>query len=202
MKLYVTAASPFARIVRIVVKEKGLRDRVQILTARTRSRCSPYYEINPSGRVPYLVRDDGVGMEHSDLIATYLDHIDGKPTLYLPPWHDNWEYGRLEASARSLLDGLVMLVREMRRPENERSPGIIEHEQERSLRLSDNWDTQICHPLMQGRLNMAQIVLISAVLLREHFPPIDLLAGRPRLAAWAERLMRYAPVNETRSGAL
>ena len=42
---------------------------------------SPYYEINASGRVPYLVRDDGVGMEHSDLIAAYLDHIDGKPTF-------------------------------------------------------------------------------------------------------------------------
>jgi hypothetical protein len=64
-------------------------------------------------------------MEDSDLIAAYLDHIDGKPTLYLPPWHDNWEYGRLEAGARSLLDGLAVLVREIRRPENGRSPGII-----------------------------------------------------------------------------
>jgi glutathione S-transferase len=126
MQLYVTAALPYARIARIVLNEKGLRDRVQILMARTRTRSSPYYEINPSGRVPYLVRDDGVGMEDSDLIAAYLDHIDGKPTLYLPPWHDNWEYGRLEAGARSLLDGLAVLVREIRRPENERSPGIIE----------------------------------------------------------------------------
>jgi hypothetical protein len=57
-----------------------------------------------------------------------------------------------------------VLVREIRRPENERSPGIIEQEQDRSRRLSDHWDAQICHPLMQGPLNMAQIVLISAVL--------------------------------------
>jgi len=95
-----------------------------------------------------------------------------------------------------------VLIREIRRPENERSPGIIEHEQDRSQRLADDWDAQICHPLMQGPLNMAQIVLISAVLLREHFPAIDLLAGRSRLAMWAERLMCHPSVNETMSGAL
>jgi glutathione S-transferase len=202
MKLYVTSSSPYARIARIVVNEKGLRARVEILIAPTRSPRSPYYEINASGRVPYLVRDDGVGMEHSDLIAAYLDHIDGNPTLYLPPWHDNWEYGRLEARARSLIDGLAVLVREMRRAEGERSPSIIEHEQERSRRLANTWETEIRHPLMQDGINMAQIVLISAVLLREHFSYVDLLADRLRLTLWAERLMRHPSVRETMSNVL
>ena len=56
-------------------------DRVEIIPARTRAADSPYYAINPSGRVPYLVRDDGVGMEESALICAYLDHLDGKPAL-------------------------------------------------------------------------------------------------------------------------
>jgi glutathione S-transferase len=128
MKLYVTAASPYARIARIVVNEKGLSDRVRVLMVKTRVPDSPYYKINPSGRVPYLVRDDGVGMEDSGLIAAYLDQLDGKPTLTHPQSLGNWEYGWLEARARSLLDGLAVLVRELRRPENERSPTTIEHE--------------------------------------------------------------------------
>jgi glutathione S-transferase len=63
MKLYITPASPYARMARIVVIEKRLENRVDIIPAQTRLTNSPYYKINPSGRVPYLIRDDDVGME-------------------------------------------------------------------------------------------------------------------------------------------
>ena len=61
MELYVTPGSPYARMARIVVIEKSLESRVEVIFAQTRTAGSPYYQINPSGRVPYLVRDDGVG---------------------------------------------------------------------------------------------------------------------------------------------
>jgi glutathione S-transferase len=79
MKLYVTYGSPYARLARMVVVEKGLEGRVEILEAKTRTAGSPYYQINPSGRVPYLVDDAGIGMEDSQLICAYLDSLDGKP---------------------------------------------------------------------------------------------------------------------------
>ena len=60
MKLYITPGSPYARIARVVVLEKGLESRVEIIAAQTRLADSPYYNINPSGRVPCLIRDDGV----------------------------------------------------------------------------------------------------------------------------------------------
>jgi glutathione S-transferase len=75
MKLYITPGSPYARMARIVVLEKKLESRVEIVFAKTRAAGSPYYAINPSGRVPYLVRDDGVGMEESALICDYLDRL-------------------------------------------------------------------------------------------------------------------------------
>src|SRR4051794_29889364 len=59
MKLYVTYTSPYARLARILVLEKGLADRVEIIEAKTRTPGSPYYQINPSGRVPYLIDDAG-----------------------------------------------------------------------------------------------------------------------------------------------
>ena len=40
-----------------VVIQKGLESRVEIIRAQTRLTDSPYYKINPSGRVPYLIRD-------------------------------------------------------------------------------------------------------------------------------------------------
>jgi glutathione S-transferase len=54
MKLYVTYTSPYARLTRIVIAQKGLAGRVEIIEAKTRIAGSAYYQINPSGRVPYL----------------------------------------------------------------------------------------------------------------------------------------------------
>src|SRR5438270_6417090 len=132
MKLYVTPGSPYARMARIVVLEKGLESRVEIVQAKTRVTDSPYYEINPSGRVPYLVCENGMGLEESALICAYLDHLEGKPAFDLPRDDQLWEARRLEALARSLVDGLSVWGREMSRPENERSPGVIQHERDRA----------------------------------------------------------------------
>ena len=118
MKLYITPGSPYARIARIVILEKRLESRVDVIVARTRLADSPYYKINPSGRVPYLIRDDGVGLEESALICSYLDHLDGKPAFDLPSGDEAWEARRLEALARSMMDGLAVWGRELARPEN------------------------------------------------------------------------------------
>ena len=80
MQLYVTPGSPYARMARIVVLEKNLENRVEVIQAQTRLPGSPYYRVNPSGRVPYLVRDDGVGMEESAVVCDWLDQLDGYPS--------------------------------------------------------------------------------------------------------------------------
>jgi|GEM_PF-4295930 hypothetical protein len=49
MKLYVTFTSPYARLARIVVLEKALESRVEIIAAKTRTADSPYYKINHPG---------------------------------------------------------------------------------------------------------------------------------------------------------
>ena len=113
MKLYVTYTSPYARLARIVVIEKALEDRVAIIEAKTRTRDSPYYQINPSGRVPYLVDDAGVGMEDSQLICAYLDNLDGKPRFHNALSGTDWAYFRLEFMARSMCDGISVWTREM-----------------------------------------------------------------------------------------
>ena len=56
----------------------GGGQKVEVIFAQTRTAGSPYYRINPSGRVPYLVRDDGIGLEESALICAWLDQLDGQ----------------------------------------------------------------------------------------------------------------------------
>jgi glutathione S-transferase len=186
MKLYITPGSPYARMARIVVLEKGLQGRVETIVAKTRAANSPYYGINPSGRVPYLVTGDGAGLEESAVVCAYLDRLDGKPALEAPG--EEWEARRLEALARSLLDGLSVWGREILRPENERSPAVIEHETERARRMTDLWEREVGHPILQGPLNMVQITLGCALGLEARNPGFRWRAGRPKLTAWFERI--------------
>lgn len=170
---------------RIVVLEKGLERRIEVIQAKTRTTDSPYYAINPSGRVPYLVTDDGVGMEESALICDYLDQLDGKPR-FVPPGGWTWEARRLDGIARSLIDGLSVWGRELYRPENERSPGVILHETERARRMIDFWEREIGHRLMQEPLNTIQLTLACALGLEKRNPGLRWRAGHPRLSAWFE----------------
>lgn len=198
MKLYITPGSPYARMARIVVNEKGLESRVEIILAQTRRVDSPYYRVNPSGRVPYLIRDDGVGLEESAVICAYLDHLDGNPAFDLPAGEAQWEARRLEGLARSMLDGLAVWSREILRPVSERSPAVVQHEADRGRRMADVWETEIDHPLMHGALNLVQITLACALGLDARIPEFrwrpehsklrawfDLIATRPSFAATA-----------------
>jgi glutathione S-transferase len=69
---------------RMEVIEKAWRSASEVILAQTRTAGSAYYQINPSGRVPYLVRDDGVGMEESAESAPDLDQLDGSPPSACP----------------------------------------------------------------------------------------------------------------------
>ncbi|HEY3076604.1 MAG TPA: glutathione S-transferase N-terminal domain-containing protein [Burkholderiales bacterium] len=188
MKLYITPGSPYARMARIVVLEKGLERRVEIIVAQTRVADSPYYRINPSGRVPYLVRDDGVGLEESALICAYLDHLDGSPAFDLPAGDQGWEARRLEALARSMVDGVAVWGRELSRPQDERSPSVLEHEADRSRRMTDLWEAQIDHPLMRGALNMAQITLACGLGLEARNPHLHWRPRHPKLCDWFDEV--------------
>lgn len=198
MKLYVTAGSPYARIVRALIIEKGLESRVEIVHAQTRQTGSPYYLLNPSGRVPYLIRDDGAALEESALICAYLDHLDGKPAFDPPASGEaRWNALRLEALARSTIDGLAVWIRELRRPADERSPTIIEHEADRAARMADLWEREIVDPWMHGPINMAQLTLASALAIEGRCPDFRWRDGHPRLVDWYTKIAARPSIANT-----
>lgn len=188
MKLYITPGSPYARMARIMVLEKGLQARVEIVPALTRAADSPYYRINPSGRVPYLLRDDGVGMEESAVVCRYLDHLDGKAEFDLPEGAPGWEARRLGALASSLMDGVSVWLREIGRPLGEQSHTVIRHESARAGRMIAVWEAEIGHAWMQDRLNLAQIALICALGMSARNPDFRWRDGHRRLSDWADRV--------------
>jgi glutathione S-transferase len=184
MKLYITYISPYARLARILVLEKAMSERVEIVEAKTRAIDSPYYRINPSGRVPYLVDDAGIGMEDSQLICSYLDDLDGKPRFHQPLRDSDWDYRRLEATARGFCDGITVWIREMRRPENERSPTLLAHEVARAARLADVFEVEVQRQLLQEEPRMVHLLLALSLEVARARGLDDLTNTRPALAAW------------------
>ena len=198
VKLYITLTSPYARLARIVVLEKELDDKVEQIIAKTRQADSPYYQVNPSGRVPCLILSDGTRLEESQLVCSYLDHLDAAPRFEAPIGTEGLQVRRLEALARSLMDGVSVWIREGFRPVDERSPGIVSHEQARAARLIDVWENEIIDSVMQGDLNnMAQLTLITTLQLEQWNPDFKWREGHPRLVEWCDQLSDRPSLQET-----
>ena len=89
MKLYQTYTSPFPTRVRLVLYAKGLAPEIiepPGFHATTESK-GDYFDINPIGRVPALVTDDGRALPESEVICEYLeDAYPDPPTLPPDPW--------------------------------------------------------------------------------------------------------------------
>ena len=206
MKLYVTLTSPYSRFVRAVIIEKKLQDRVAVTPIQTRTPDSPLYAINPSGRVPTLVTDDGVIFEDSSLICTYLDQLDGAPIFDIPYDENRWPTLRLEAKVRSMLDGISVWGRELYRPVDERSPTIIDHETARAHRMADSLDKDVADGLFDGPLSIAQLLLACALppywhakldVREDRLPQFQWRSARSNLSIWVDRCSERPSIQDT-----
>lgn len=202
MELFVTKNSPYARITRIALLELGMADEVSLVLAQTRTENSPYYEINPSGRVPYLRTADGIGIEDSDLICEYLCHLKNSNLWGFPDGDAGWELRRLHSVCRSFIDGLSVGLREMARPTDEQSPRIIAHEKVRAIRLLAHLEQQIDNPLMRGDLNRAQVTLYCALEVAKILPDYAWRDDHPKLQKWFDDIASRPSFQKTGKGSL
>ncbi len=202
MKLYSLTPSGYSHMARIVRLEKGLTNRIELIPVTTRGVDNALYAINPSGRVPALVLDDGTVLEDSPLVCWYMDHLDGKPTLHPQEGMAGLEHRRIEATARAMADGVAVWAREFRyrEPEKTMSEATQVHERGRIQRLADVFEKEAQGVVLSGPLNMAQITLAAV------FSFLPLITdkrgfrwhdGRPNFRAWVERMYGYASIADT-----
>lgn len=79
MKLYANPTSPFVRIVRMALIEKGLNEATDTIIVDAWADDPAFLAANPAGRVPTLVTDDGARLTEALLILSYLDAIGTRP---------------------------------------------------------------------------------------------------------------------------
>ena len=122
MKLYYSKASPYARKVIVTAMECGLEDQLELVESAPLTAEDPVHLINPLGRVPALVSDEGQVLFDSPVICEYLDSLAQAPHPLLPPSGPRrWSTLRRQALGDGIADSAVPWRLELLRPESERS---------------------------------------------------------------------------------
>lgn len=84
MKIFDREGTPNAARIRIVAAEKGLDDQIEYVSVdliAAEQKQPAFLAMNPVGKTPVLVLDDGLAISECTAITVYLDNLDGKPAL-------------------------------------------------------------------------------------------------------------------------
>jgi glutathione S-transferase len=165
--------------------ETGLDGRVEKQEVTLRDPRSALLPFNPVGRVPTLELGDGTVLTESLLILDYLDTLHAGPPLLPRDGSDGWRTLAELGTAVGMLDAIAVWARELRRPEHERSPGVIQLETTRVNRTADVLERAVADGAYAGAINAAQIVLGCTLgWIDPRHPVWRWRDGRPALAAW------------------
>ena len=196
MKLLYQTHSPYARKVLVAAHETGLAGQLDVIhheTSPTR-RNEAVYAVNPLGKVPVLLLDDGEVLFDSGVICAYLDGLHDGPKLI--PMQTAARYGvlRMQALAQGIADaGIAARCDIERRPEALRWPVLVDAYRGKIAATCDYLEREID----EGAVDLGTIALATALSWIEFREVYDFRAGRPRLAAWYERFSSRASMQAT-----
>lgn len=127
MKLYWSSRSPFVRKVMIFAHECGLASRIECertLVAMNKPNAG-LLQVNPTGKIPTLLLDDGSALYDSTVICEYLDSLHDRPKLFPPAGPARWTGLRRHALGNNLTDNLMLWRNEILRPQTQQSPETL-----------------------------------------------------------------------------
>lgn len=143
MKLLGTDTSPYVRKVRMVLLEKNIPH--EYLIDPPREPGSHVAEVNPLGRIPALILDDGkTCVFDSPVIAEYVDTLNDTPILI--PRHDalaRMKVKRWEALADGIMDSAVVVCTERVRAEAMQDADVIFRHNQAITRALEYADREI-----------------------------------------------------------
>ena len=123
MKLYWSPRSPIVRKVMVCAHELGIAERIEtIYTLVSMSTLNEdARQVNPLGRIPALVTDEGAVLYDSAVICEYLDVTYGEARLFGRQDAQRWDRLRRHALADGMLETLVLWHGERRKDAAQRS---------------------------------------------------------------------------------
>jgi glutathione S-transferase len=200
MQLFYSPNSPYARKARIIIHELGLKSRVEDLIVSLPADAK-LRAVNPLGKIPALILDDGSVIYDSPVICEYLDDVgQGKffprPTL-LREAQGRWRALTLQALGDGLADAVVRRNQEMRVPADRRSAEMIERQTraiEAAFAVADRAAAKF-----PAEPTIGEIAVACAIGYLDLRVPEDGWRERyPNLARWLDKFSQRPSVHATR----
>lgn len=134
MKLIGSLTSPYVRKVRIVLAEKKIEYDFELETENHWQLAEGAPDLNPLGKIPLLVLDDGNSLFDSRVIVEYIDNVTPNNKLFPTPNRERTEVKRWEALADGICDAAASAFSETKRSRSQKSVAWIERQRERIAR--------------------------------------------------------------------
>lgn len=200
MKLLGSVTSPYVRKVRLVLLEKSIPH--EYVIDPPQEPGSQVLLVNPLGRIPALILDNGFCVFDSTVIADYVDTLSDSQILI--PRHDataRLRVKRWEALADGIIDSAVVVRNERLRPPEQQSSATLDlHNTAISKGLA--YAAQLLGDRIWcdgDAITLADLALVSALLyldLRQ--AERDWRGSHANLALWFERICARRSVIITR----
>lgn len=183
MKLFVNKPSPYARKVVVAALESGLGGAVEIAVADPWQDPLELLAVNPVGKVPALVLDDGSVLLESTAIGAYLLERGGRTTL---PLEERVSEAERTGLAQGLIDASYGVVLERRRPEDRQWQQWVERQQRVIGRL-----LEVIQVPPGDRFDLGDISLACGLgYLDFRLPEVAWRRGNPAMAEWLDNVSR------------
>ena len=189
MRLYWSSRSPFVRKVMIFAHECGLAARItceRTLVAMTKPNAA-LLPVNPTGKIPTLVLDDGSVLYDSTVICEYLDSLHGGRPLFPPGGPARWTALRRHALGNNLTDNLMLWRNEMLRPQLQQSAETLAAFELKVRNAVAALDREV--PALAGEaVDIGQVAIACALgYIDFRFAGPGWRSGNTQLARWFDR---------------
>ncbi len=199
MRLLYTPIAGYVHTVEAVVNYAGLRERIQPVPTKPFDPDTGLLQVNPIGKVPTLILDDGDYLAGGPVIYEYLDTLHDRPRLYPQSGRARFTVLRRTWMADVLFDQFVLLIVESWIEVGAQRPEYIQRCWSKVTRILEQMERDA---ISYAGLDIAQMRGVGALSFLDLKirqiggqatgldPDFDWRAGRPHLAAWYESLSR------------
>jgi glutathione S-transferase len=197
MKLLYSPTSPYVRKVMVCAHELGLADRLEIIPKDVWDPSVDISDVNPLGKVPSLILDDGHVLFDSPVICEYLDDMFAESVLFPKAGKARWKALYFQALADGILDAGVARLLEGRRDPAEQSEKWKERYLRAVTRAIDTLENE-ADILIGGPLTIGQVSVACAMgYVNFRMSDLALFKNCPKLSAWYEVFSKRASMVAT-----
>jgi glutathione S-transferase len=183
----------------VFAHEVGLAGRIETVrtvVAMTQANRD-LMRINPVGKIPTLITDDGMVLFDSTVICEYLDSLHGRAKLFPQQAERRWQALRWHALGDNMLDNLVLWRTETLRPTPRQSAETLASYEIKTRNCLSYLDNEAA-ALGAASLSIGHVAIgVALGYIDFRFPDLGWRDGNEKIAAWYEMFSQRPSMQNT-----